>query len=358
MALFRKYYHSPGTAPGTLITSSAAATESPTFSVVNIKDGHIRAVPDHELDQIHALKNEQTSSWIRITGHPTAEWMKQHGTQLGLHPLAQEDILNGGQRPKLEPYDDQLFIVMNFPEVINDQLHIEQLYLFCRSDLLVSFYTGSRDPFEQLVKRLGTPSALPNGHGIDYLIYAILDLAIDTAFPVLEHMDMELESLEEQLMGTPDRTMLNGIHAIKQKISRLRRAIWPQRDVINHLLRDEGNQFTGAVRLYLRDCYDHSVQIMEMIESYREMSASLHDLYMSGVSMRMNDIMRILTIITTVFIPLSFITGVYGMNFAGESSSPWAMPELRWPYTYPLIWLTFLLIASSMLIWFRRKGWL
>lgn len=358
MRLFHKRYHPPGTAPGTLVTRTAQANRPPTLHLLKYSADDISEVEQPELDAIGGMLKSDKVTWLRVNGCPDADWMHRFGTLIDLHPLAQEDILNGGQRSKLEPYDNQLFIVMNLPDIHDDSVEIEQLYLFWHEQYLVTFYTGMHDPFEALLKRLHAVGTRLRSHGLDYLAYAILDLAIDKAFPVLEFLGLKLEALEERMMDHPDQSILRATHNLKRQIILLRRAVWPQREVINQLFRDESDWISEPVRLYLRDCYDHTVQIMDLVESYRDTGASLHDLYLSSASMRMNDIMRVLTIIATIFIPLTFITGVYGMNFGGESTSPWAMPELRWPFGYPLVWLSFVVIATVMLFWFRRKRWL
>lgn len=358
MRLFHKKYHPPGTAPGTLVTHAAEASRPPTVHLLDYSTDGINEIEQPELDAIDEILKSDSVTWLRVNGCPDADWMQRFGTLIDLHPLAQEDILNGGQRSKLEPYDNQLFIVMNLPDIHDDSVDIEQLYLFWHEQYLVTFYTGLHDPFEPLLKRLHAAGTRLRSHGLDYLAYAILDLSIDKAFPVLEFLGLKLEALEERMMDDPDQSVLHAIHTLKRQIILLRRAVWPQREVINQLLRDEGDWISEPVRLYLRDCYDHTVQIMDLVESYRDTGASLHDLYLSSASMRMNDIMRVLTIIATIFIPLTFIAGVYGMNFGGESTSPWAMPELRWSFGYPLVWLLFIVIAVVMLCWFRRKRWL
>jgi len=358
MRLFHKRYHPPGTAPGTLTGGAAPGQEPPSVHLVDYSTDGLIEIDQPDAGVIRNRIKTDSITWLRVTGSPDAEAMRGIASLIDLHPLAQEDIVNGGQRSKLDTYDDQLFIVMNLPEVVDGTINIYQLYLLWHDKYLVTFYTGDSDPFEPLLKRFRTAGTRLESHGLDYLAYAIIDLAIDTAFPVLEFMGLELESLEERVVDDPDQSVLHAIHDIKRQMILLRRGIWPQREVINQLLRDESSRISEPVQLYLRDCYDHTVQIMDLVESYRDTGASLHDLYLSSASMRMNDIMRVLTIIATIFIPLTFIAGVYGMNFAGESNSPWAMPELKWPLGYPLIWLSFVIIAVVMLAWFRRKRWL
>lgn len=358
MHLFHKRYHPPGTAPGTLITHAIHASQPPAVSLMDYSQNEFHEFEQPDLDAIGEKLHADSVTWIRVNGLPDADWMNRFGVLIDLHPLAQEDILNGGQRTKLEPYERQLFMVMNVPDLRDDSVSVNQLYLLWHQKYLVTFYTGSVDPFEYLLKRLRMPGTSLRSHGVDYLAYAILDLAIDKAFPALEFLGAELEALEDRMIANADHSVLHTVHALRRQIILLRRAVWPQREVINNLLREEDTWITEPVRLYLRDCYDHTVQIMDLVESYRDTSASLHDLYLSSASMRMNDIMRLLTIIATIFIPLTFISGIYGMNFASESDSPWAMPELRWSFGYPAVLLLFLLIVAAMLIWFRRKRWL
>lgn len=358
MSLFNKRYHPPGTAPGTLVSPEAASTHPLRVHLLQYTDD---SLVEHDQLDVHGLQEKlggERNNWIRVTGRPDADWMRQAGTLFDLHPLAQEDVLNGGQRSKLESYDNRLFLVLNIPEIHDNTVHIGQLYLLWHEHYVVSFYTGEEDPFEPLLKHLQTSGTRLRKQGLDYLVYSIIDLVIDKAFPVLEKLGLELEDLETRTIDNPDHAVLHAIHHVKRQIIMLRRGVWPQREVVNQLLRDEENRLGKTVRFYLRDCYDHTVQIMDLVESYRDTSANLHDLYISSASMRMNDIMRVLTVIATIFIPLTFITGVYGMNFASESDSPWAMPELRWALGYPLTWLLFLAIVVVMLAWFRRKRWI
>lgn len=358
MRLFNKRYHSPGTEPGTLQTQPVPQDQPVTVSLIDYSADNLQEFPQPDPATISEKLNAPGFTWLRVNGTPDAKWMQDYSPLIDLHPLAQEDILNGGQRSKLEPYDNQLFMVMDVPDFHSGSLSIDQLYLLWHKQYLVTFFTGDNDPFDILLKRLRTPGTRLRNRGLDYLTYTILDVAIDKAFPVLEFMGLELEALEERMIDRPNQSLLQAIHGIKRQIIFVRRALWPQREVINQLLRDEGGWVSEPVRIYLRDCYDHTVQIMDLLEAYRETGSSLHDLYLSSVSMRMNDVMRVLTIIATIFIPLTFIAGVYGMNFASQSNSPWAMPELRWSWGYPMVWLLFLLIAGGMLIWFRRKRWL
>ncbi len=357
MRLFSKRHQPPGTPPGTLHRRTAQEAPPSSIHLLDYSKHAVMEFDQPDLNEIGDRLNAASISWLRINGLPDADWMRQFGDLIELHPLVQEDILNGGQRPKLEPYEDQLFLVMNIPELHDGSIEVEQLYLIWHQHYLVTFYTGSEATFEPLLKRVRKAGTRLRSQGLDYLAYSILDLAIDMAFPVLESLGLELEELEERLLDHPDPSILHEVHSMKRVLILLRRAVWPQRDVINQLLRDEEGWLSEPVKPYLRDCYDHTVRIMDLVESYRDASASLHDLYLSNVSLRMNDIMRVLTVIATIFIPLTFIVGVYGMNF-DRSASPWNMPELGWPYGYLAVWGLMVAIAGLMLWFFRRKKWL
>jgi len=358
MRLFPKRYHSPGTEPGTLASPQQAKPTPPNIHVLDYSSDALNELHNPSLEEIKSLVGRDSMTWIRIEGRPTAEWMLEFGQALELHPLAQEDILNGGQRPKVEPYDGQLFLVLNQLDMQDKgPVTAHQLYLFWHPRFVVSFHERRDDTFELLIKRLRKGGTRVRREKLDYLVYSIIDLAIDHAFPVLETLGQEIEELEDRVLRDPDQAAVEHIHTLKRQMVLIRRAVWPHRDLLNELLRDDEDWFSAGVRLYLRDCYDHTIQIMDLLESYRDMTAALLDVYLSSASMRMNEIMRVLTVIATIFIPLTFLAGVYGMNF-NIADSPWAMPELHWRYGYPLAWLLFIGIGVGLLVWFRRKGWL
>ncbi len=207
------------------------------------------------------------------------------------------------------------------------------------------------------MQRLRKHSGKIRGNKADYLLYALIDVIIDRGFPVLEYYGEYIEDIEEALLDSPDRETLENIHHIKRELLLLRRMLWPQREVINLLVRKEQPQLSAGTLIYLRDCHDHAVQILELIEAYREITAGMLDIYLSSISHRLNEVMKVLTIIATIFIPLTFLVGVYGMNFGTHHKSPWAMPELEWYYGYPLLWLLMFAIAGAMLRYFKRRKW-
>lgn len=276
------------------------------------------------------------------------------------HSLIAEDILHIQQRPRIDFFDDHLFIVLrmlkllpnNIDEtIINPVADIEQVSLFLYDKVLITFQEVPDDVWQPVRNHLQNENRRIRKNGSGYLLYSLLDAVVDNCFPVLEKYGDILEDLEVLALENPTPTVLHRIHCIKRELVLLRRIIWPLREVIDQLYREEGGIIDETTRPYLRDVYEHTIQIVEIIESYREIASGLTDLYMSAMSNRMNEIMKVLTIMASVFIPLTFITGVYGMNFK-------YMPELTWYWAYPFIWSVFITIIIGMLIIFKRKGWL
>jgi magnesium transporter len=275
-----------------------------------------------------------------------------------LHPLAQEDVLNTYQRAKVEPYGPHLFIVCRAFYVRGGLLETEQLSLYVGENFLLSFQeTPGPDCWDPVRNRLRHGQGNLRGSGTDYLAYALLDAVIDSYFPVLEEFGERLESQEELILVRPNPATIQAIHGIKRELFLLRRAVWPLRDAVNVLLRDPVPLIAKETRIFLRDCYDHCVQIIDLVETYRELGSDLTDVYLSSVSFRTNEIMRLLTVVTSVFIPLTFLAGVWGMNF-DPSTSPLNMPELRWFWGYPFALALMAVVAGVMLVFFRRRGWL
>ena len=353
-----KTYHPPGTAPGTLVHRTPASAAGWSLSLTDFTDAEL---VEEELESAEACTpylSRDSKTWIQVNGSPDAETLRTLGRQFDLQDLALEDVLNAGQRPKLDLYDDQLFLILSLPHYRDGTLEVAQISIFAGDDYLISFNPLDTDPFEPIRKRIRPP----NNHrlrtrSIDYLLYALIDLVIDAGFPVLELLGERIEQLEDDLLDKPGIETLAEIHRVRRELLLLRRRLWPQREVVSTLLRGDLPLIEEQTHPYLRDCYDHSIQIMDLLESFREMSTSLLDVYLSSISNRTNEIMRVLTIIATIFIPLTFIVGIYGMNFQ-HATSPWAMPELGWYYGYPLIWLLMLGVVGGMLWFFRRRKWL
>jgi magnesium transporter len=247
---------------------------------------------------------------------------------------------------------------MAMPTSIDQIIQINQVSIFLGKNYIISFHASGDDPFEPLRNRLRKQNSQNHLQKIDYLLYCILDLIIDQGYPLLEFFGENIETIEEELLTSSSKTStLAEIHQIRRELLLLRRNLWPQREVLNNLLRNENLLINENTLIYIRDCYDHTIQILDLIENYREMATSMVDIYLSASSHRLNEIMRVLTMIATIFIPLTFVVGVYGMNFS-HPNSPWAMPELHWYYGYPMAWAIMIIMVVGMIIYFKRKHWL
>lgn len=356
MTYFTKRYHPPGTAPGELIADAATAGEPLTIRLIDYDAVDYTEKEDITFEECLPHLAHPAMTWIQVQGHADPDLLRQIGDAFGLHHLALEDVLNTGQRPKMESYDGQLFVVMSLPVRHNGSIATEQVSLFVGESFIVSFHDSMTDPFGLVRKRLRTSSGYIRSGGPSHLLYAMLDAIIDQGFPVLEALGESIEDLEEILLSTPDKKTLHNIHHIKRELLLLRRMLWPQREVLNSLLRGDHPLIGEDIKTYLRDCYDHTIQIMDLLETYRDIMTSMLDVYLSSVSMRLNDVMRVLTVIATLFIPPTFVVGVYGMNF-DPAASPWNMPELEWKYGYLFVWLVIAGMMGGMLVYFKRKKW-
>jgi magnesium transporter len=270
--------------------------------------------------------------------------------------LALEDAINTHQRPKVEEYDDHLFIVALMLDEAG-AVETEQVAFFVGAGYVITFQERPGDCFENVRERIRKASGRIRGAGADYTCYALLDAIIDTYFPALERAGDVLEILEDRVIAAPEPGNISELHDMKRRLLLLRRAIWPHREVFNTLLRDEHPLIAPDTRPFLRDCYDHTIQLMDIVETYREMASGLVDVHLSSVSMKLNEVMKVLTVVATVFIPLSFIASVYGMNFDRERS-PWNMPELGWHYGYPFSLLLMCASAAGLIWYIWKKGWL
>lgn len=357
--LFRKHYHPAGTAPGTLreVTLEQVALHGPAiFHLARRDGGRWGKIEEVVAEAIPHDSAEGALCWLHVQGMPTPEELELLGERVGLHPLAQEDILNGGQRPKVERFEDALVVILGIPELDEEgDLHLYQLSLFMGVNMVVSVMGETLDPFVVFRRRLKESGGRGLGEPDD-LLYGMLDAAVDHAFPVLDSVGERIEELEIEILDQPGSATLERLHGLKRELIMLRRYLWPTREVINQLLRDHDDLFTPDTRLWMRDVYDHTVQVIDLVESYRDMTASLLDVYLSSMSHRLNESMRKLTIIATVFMPLTFIAGVYGMNFENPES-PFAMPELGWYWGYPMVWGVMIVVGIGMVVWFKRKRW-
>jgi magnesium transporter len=295
--------------------------------------------------------------WLHVSGTPDADLARRLQDSLGLHPLALEDVLNGGQRPKVELYDEHLFVVFTHADYSGLDLRLFQTSLFLKGNLVISIDAGDDGLFRPVRERLSRGGKLRQ-LGPDYLLYALIDLIVDHKFPLLERMGAEIEDLETDLLEDPPADANRRLHRMKRHLLLLRRQQWPEREVLNVLLRGDKDMGIGKKTLiYLRDSYDHAVQLMDLLETYREVVTELQNALMLATSNRLNDIIRVLAVISVIFMPLTFIVGVYGMNFNPDAG--WLnMPELGWAYGYPVVMIFMLGLTVGMLWFFRRRGWL
>jgi len=356
MAFFTKRYHPPGTPPGTLTEAPETEAALLRIQLVDYRADEITIRDNVDASECRPYLQRDSMTWVHVQGRPTEAALHELGETFQLHSLALEDVLNTGQRPKVEPFDDQLFIVMALPLMKANLVEVRQVCFFMSSTFLVSFYEGDFEPFKPICNRLRENGSRIRSRGTDYLLYSLLDVVIDQGFPVLEDFSLQLEEMEDQILVAAGHDTLEMIHTVKRELILLRRMLWPQREVLNQLLRDDHALVRQETMVYLRDCYDHTIQVMDLLETYRDMTGSMLDIYLSSISNRMNEVMRVLTVIATIFIPLTFITGIYGMNF-DRTAGAWNMPELGWPYGYLLAWGAMITIAALMLVLFRRRKW-
>jgi len=307
--------------------------------------------------QVRGFLRDWPVTWVNVEGLGDVEVIRQLADIFGLHWLALEDVLQVDQRAKVEQYGDHHFIVARMI-MLRELLETEQISIFLGPNFLLTFQEGlPGDCLESVRERLRKGQRRLREAKADYLAYAVLDAIVDNYFPVLEEYSERLETLEDELIVHPTTDIISRIHDIKRDLLTLRRAIWPQREALNVLLRDDIPLIIPETRLHLRDCYDHSVQLIDFVETYRQLCADLTEMYLSSLSNRTNEIMRVLTVISAIFIPLTFIVGVYGMNFNPERS-PWNMPELNWYWGYPYCLALMALVVCFQFVVFCRKGWI
>lgn len=344
----------PGAPPGTLVADPLAP--KPVIRVMAYGRDGCTEQTVHDIAVIPDYLGRWPVTWINVDGLGDVQVIARLAEILGLHRLAIEDAVNTHQRAKVEHYPGHLFMVAHMA-TFNDHLETEQLSLFLGKNFVVTFQAGRPgDPFNPVRERIRGDVGLVRQSGADHLAYCLLDALIDGYFPVLETTGERLEDIEDEILARPTSKIASHVHQIKRDLMTLRRAIWPLREAMNSLVRDPNPFLTDETRLYLRDCYDHAVRIIDFIETYRELGSDLMDLYLSSINQRMTEVMKVLTIMSTIFIPLTFISSIYGMNF--HTDSPWNMPELTWRLGYPFALSLMALVALGMLYFFVRKGWL
>ncbi|MBI4183518.1 MAG: magnesium/cobalt transporter CorA [Proteobacteria bacterium] len=343
----------PGAPPGTLIADPTAAR--PVITVIGYGPDEIVERANPEPAELSSLIGRWPVLWVNVDGLGDVEAIRRVGETFGLHPLALEDVVNVHQRPKVEEYADHLYLVARMPRM-GSALETEQVSLFLGRGFVLTFQERVGDCFDPVRQRLRAGRGRSRSAGPDYLAYALLDAIVDSFFPILERYGERVEELEDAVLAEPEIQVMADIHDAKRDLLLLRRAIWPQRDAISTLIRDDSPHVTRETRVFLRDCYDHTVQLIDVVETYREIASGLVEIYLSSLSARLNEVMKVLTVIATVFIPLSVIASIYGMNFDREAS-PWNMPELGWYWGYPFALGLMAAVGGGLLLHFWRKGW-
>ncbi|MGR9053646.1 MAG: magnesium/cobalt transporter CorA [Gammaproteobacteria bacterium] len=298
-------------------------------------------------------KYQPTVSWFHVTGLHDVDLIEGLGRDFGIHQLVLEDVVNTHQRPKVEEFDHYLFIVFRAVRFDPDALEFdnEQISLIVGCNFILSFEESESDLLRPVVGRIKNSRGKFRSQGADYLAYSIIDLIVDRYFLIEDQLDEVVEALEDELLATPEADMLGRIQKLKRGMIFLRRAVSPLREVLTLLLRTESELIEESTKVYIRDIYDHAVRVIEGLDSYRDLIAGLLEIYLSSISNKMNEIMKVLTVFATIFIPLTFLAGVYGMNFE-------FIPELKWHWAYPAFWSVCLVTGSGLLAFFRRKKWL
>ena len=314
--------------------------------------GYLEEQTFQNAEDCFKYKNTLTNTWINVDGVYRTDIVEKIGNHFGINSLALEDIVNTNSRPKIDDFKDFIFIILKMLTYDQDKhmLNIEQVSLILGRNYVISFLEDEGDLFDSIRARLRDSQSRTREMGSDYLTYCLMDKVVDEYFLIIESMGEELEKLEDEVATNPSRMFLHRYNDLKQNAIYLRKSVWPLREVINYLLRNEVGLIKIETLPFFRDLYDHTVQVIETIETYRDLFSDIMDIYLSTLSLRLNEVMKVLTIISTIFIPLTFIVGVYGMNFTH-------MPEIDWKYGYFGVWVLMIIVAGAMIAFFKKKKW-
>lgn len=351
--LTKRQSKTAGLPPGTLVHVGERKTEEVRITFMDYDEHNFQEKQVANIEDCFPFKDTPTVTWINIDGLHNTELIEKLGRQFELHPLILEDILNTGQRPKFEDFDNYVFTVLKMLsyDEANQTTQAEQVSLVLGTNFVISFQESVGDVFEQIRDRIRNSKGRIRKMGSDYLMYVLLDAIVDNYFLILEKFGEKIEYMEEELVSDPTEKTLQQIHTLKREMVFLRKSVWPLRELISSLERSESKLIKESTGIYLRDVYDHTIQVIDTVESFRDMVAGMLDIYLSSLSNKMNSVMKVLTIIATIFIPLTFIAGIYGMNFKN-------MPELEWRWAYPAVLLIMLIVTVVMLGYFKSKRWL
>ncbi len=342
-----------GLPPGTPFYVGERKDEKVRISILDYDKEHFEEKELEQVEECFSFRDKSTVTWINIDGIHQVDIIEKIGKHFGLHPLIQEDIVNTEQRPKIEDLGNYIYIVLKmfYHDEPDGEIKIEQVSLILGENFVISFQEREGDIFNHVRERIRKGKGRIRKMKADYLAYSLLDAVVDNYFFILEKSGEQIEELEDKVVSQPKPETLQEIHRLKRTMIFLRRSVWPLREVVSILERGESSLIVEASRIYFRDVYDHTIQVIDSVETFRDMLSGMHDTYLSSISNRMNEIMKVLTIIATIFIPLTFVAGIYGMNFK-------FMPELDWRWGYFTVWIVILVLAALMVVFFRRKKWL
>lgn len=342
-----------GLPPGSLVHVGLERAEKTRITVLDYDVEHIEEREVHAVEELAPYIGKPSVTWIDVVGIHEPKVIEQIGCQFQIHPLLMEDIMNTTQRPKIDDLGKYICLILKmitFDETVME-LRIEQLSLVFSDDFVLSFQESETAIFKPLRDRIRNSLGRVRKMGTDYLAYSIMDAVVDHYFVVMEQMGEKIDSLENEVVANPKRETLRGVQRLRDEILLVRRSVWPLREVISLLERAESPLVDKSSSFFFRDVYEHTIQVMDTVDTYRDILSGMFDIYLSSISNRLNEVMKVLTIIATLFMPLTFLAGVYGMNFEH-------MPELKWQYGYFMLWGVMILIALAMLVYFRKKKWI
>ncbi len=352
-SILKKIIHKSGSPPGSLVHTGEKKVEKTRISIIDYNKDSYSISEDETIKECVKYRKKPTTTWINVSGLHDDEVMAELSDRFGFHSLTLEDVMNTGQRVKLENFENHTLIIIKaiYFSDAGDEIVEEQLSLIFGKGFVVTFQENDDDFLSPLIDRIKSNRGFIRKMGADYLAYAVIDTVVDGYYLILQRIAEKVEYLEKELVRNPDMNILNEINRLKIDTSLLYKSIWPLRAILSKFEAGDVKYISKSTAVFIRDVYDHTLQILEITQSFNEMLTGMMEIYMSSVSNKMNEIMKVLTIIATIFIPLSFIAGIYGMNFK-------YMPELGWKPGYFTVWGVFLLVALGMLFYFRRKGWL
>jgi magnesium transporter len=356
--MIRLRYHPPGTPPATLVVQPGRRNVPPDITLVQYDATSLTEDKISSVEELGKRFDKKKVNWINIEGLGDIPLLQALTKEFGLHAIAMEDAVNTTQRAKAEHFGDHFFILTDMIyEDGEGSVAVEQVSLFMGANFVITLQEEKgRDVFAPVRARLRAGRGYARRMKADYLAYALLDATVDQYFPILENIGDAIEGIEDVMLEKPTRDTLRRLYECKRLLLQIRRAAWPQREIFSTLIRDDTELVSRETQVFLRDCYDHSTQIIDILESYRDLAAGLMDVYLSSLGFRTNEIMRVLTVVSVLFIPLTFLAGVYGMNF--DTDFPLNMPELKWPFGYIFFWCVSALIVGGMITFFKRKHWL